>query len=156
MAKALIPLIIACTLACSPRANCPPAELHTAEGAEKALNDYYAAVSRDGLMAEFAYLDSSEAFFWVPPGYTAAIGFDSVASAIRRNANQWRHIEIGFDTVAVHLTGPQTATYSGRLHAEMTDTAGNVTDIHLVETGTLIRRADGWKLLCGQTSLIPR
>lgn len=155
MAKALIPLIIACGLACSPRPDCPPAELQTADGAEKALNDYYAAVSRDGLMAEFAYLDSSEAFFWVPPGYTAAIGFDSVASVIRRNANQWRHIEIRFDTVAVHLTGPHTATYSGRLHAVMTDTAGELTDIHLVETGTMIRRSDGWKLLCGQTSLIP-
>lgn len=154
MTRTFLSLLIALIFGCSPMADGPAEALPTAEGAEQTLHDYYAAVSDHGLLAEFAYLDSSEAFFWVPPGHNRAIGYDSVATSIRRNARQWQHIDIRFDTVAVHITGPQTASYSGRLHAAMTDTMGTVTNVRLVETGTLIRRADRWKLLCGQTTVL--
>jgi hypothetical protein len=36
----------------------------------------------------------------------------------------------------------------------MKDTSGKTNAFILVETGLVIRRADGWKLLSGQTALV--
>jgi hypothetical protein len=38
----------------------------------------------------------------------------------------------------------------------MTDTAGKTTVIHLLETGVMIYRKNGWKLYHGQTSMLPQ
>src|SRR5687768_6760744 len=46
---------------------------------EQTLNNYVAAVKKDGLTAEFDYLDRSSDFFWVPPGFSVAISYDSIA-----------------------------------------------------------------------------
>lgn len=118
------------------------------------LTAYCDAIRQKGLLAEFAFLDSSADFYWVPPGYPATIGFDSVAAAIRRNAASLRTVDNRFDTLSVTALGDSLATYSGRLQSLITDTAGNSSVARLVETGVVIRRATGWKLLCGQTSVI--
>jgi len=36
----------------------------------------------------------------------------------------------------------------------MTDTAGSNTRYRVIETGIVIRRPEGWKLLSGQTALL--
>ena len=43
---------------------------------------YHSAISREGLVGEFDYLDDSEDFFWVPPGYTSPLDFDSVKTIL--------------------------------------------------------------------------
>jgi hypothetical protein len=40
------------------------------------------------------------------------------------------------------------------LHSVVTDTSGKTSHHVLVETGTLIKRKGGWKLLNGQTNLV--
>jgi hypothetical protein len=36
----------------------------------------------------------------------------------------------------------------------MSDTSGKTSSFSLIESGVLIKREDGWKLLSGQTSII--
>lgn len=118
------------------------------------LSDYYNDIRASGLMAEFKYLDNSKEFFWVPPGFTSPISYDSVESIIKRNAPLLKSVENSFDTLMIIPLSKSLASYSGRLQSVVIDTAGNQSKTTMMETGVLIKRGDGWKLLSGQTSLI--
>lgn len=124
------------------------------EDVRMTLADYYADIRKSGLMAEFNYLDSSSDFFWVPPGYTTPLSYDSVAAVLIQNAPLYRSINNSFDTLHIIPLGKELATYTGRLSSTMTDTSGKTMIFSMVETGVLIRRQNGWKLLHGQTTLL--
>lgn len=114
---------------------------------------YNNAIRTDGLLSEFKYLDSSASFFWVPPGYDTPIFFDSVASVIRRNAPVLRKVDNSYESLTVVPVNDALASYSGKLRSVVTDTSGHTSTTTLIETGLLIRRESGWKLLCGQTTV---
>jgi hypothetical protein len=118
------------------------------------LNDYHAAIKKDGLMAEFKYLDSSPDFFWVPPGYQSALSYDSVRTILEANAKANVAIILSWDTLQIFPLSNTLATYSGIVNGAFTDTAHHTTRISMIESGTLIRREDGWKLLCGQSAVL--
>ena len=118
------------------------------------LNNYYNDIKQDGLLAELKYLDNSSDFFWVPPGYTTSISYDSVITILKQNAPAFKSIVNTWDTLRIIPITKELATYTGRLHSSMTDTSGAVSEFKLVETGILIKRKDGWKLLSGQTSIM--
>jgi hypothetical protein len=118
------------------------------------LFNYYADIKKDGLLAEFRYLDSSADFFWVPPGFTGSVSFDSVAAILKKNASLYRSINNAWDTLRVVVVSNEIATYTGKVHSKLTDTSGKVYEAGLIESGTVIKRGDKWKLLCGQTALI--
>ena len=120
----------------------------------QALDNYCTAVRRSGLTAEFQYLDNSSEFYWTPPGYTMAISYDSVAAILNRNARNFKSVVNSFDTLRVTPLSEEYATYTGRLTSRMTDTLGQTTTFTLVETGIVVRREEGWKLLSGQTSIL--
>jgi len=121
--------------------------------AKQTLNNYYNDIRQEGLKAEFRYLDNSKEFFWVPPGYSSPISFDSVAAILNQNAPLFKSIDNSFDTLNIIPLSKELVTYTGRLQSAMIDTAGQSTTITLMETGILIKRKDGWKLLSGQTSV---
>lgn len=116
------------------------------------LNSYHNDIERDGLMAEFRYLDSSEDFFWVPPGYNTALGYDTIKTIILSGAPGMAKAELQWDQLRVNPLTPGLATYSGVVSGSYTDTAGNVFPHWIIESGTVIKREDGWKLLSGQTA----
>ena len=118
------------------------------------LNNYFADVRKEGLLGEFKYLDSSTDFFWVPPGYSSPISYDSVASILRKYQTSYTAIENSWESLIITPLTNELASYSGRIHSITTETSGARKDITLVETGLVIRRHDGWKLLNGQTSVI--
>jgi hypothetical protein len=118
------------------------------------LENYYSDIKKSGLTAEFNYLDNSPDFFWVPPGYSNAISYDSVAKILKQNAPKYKTIINKFETLEIIPLSSELATYTGKLSSNMTDTAGTTLTFSLVETGVLIKRANGWKLLNGQTTLI--
>jgi len=120
------------------------------------LDDYYSAIRTGGMMAEFGYLDNSPEFFWVPPGYSSWISYDSVATVLKANAPAFSSVDNVWDTLRVDPLTREYATYSGTLYTTMTDTAGTVTRVSAIETGVVVKRKDGWKLLRGQTSLLPQ
>ena len=118
------------------------------------LNNYFADVRKEGLLGEFKYLDSSLDFFWVPPGYTSSISYDSVASILKRYQSFYTSIENSWELLVIRPLTNDLASYSGRIRSLVTDTSGIRKDITLVETGLVIRRQEGWKLLNGQTSVV--
>ena len=118
------------------------------------LHQYDDDVRTNGLLAEFAYLDSSEDFFWVPPGYNSPLSYDSVAVIIRKNAALLRSVDNVWDSLRIIPHSGSLATFTGNITSRSVDTSGNVTTVRLIETGLAVRRVDGWKLLSGQTSLL--
>ncbi len=118
------------------------------------LKQYYQDIKANGLKAEFKYLDHSPDFFWLPPGYSHALSYDSVASVLIQNAPNFTLIENSFDTLHIVPLSQTLASYTGRLHSFMTDTSGKLNSFSLVETGVLVKRRDGWKLLLGQTGVL--
>ena len=119
------------------------------------IRNYYADVRANGLLAETNYLDSSEHFFWVPPGYSSAISYDSVLGVLKQKAVMFRSIDNRLDTLRVVPLSLDLATYSARIHSRMVDTSGGESAFTLMETGLFIRREQGWKLFSGQTAILP-
>lgn len=118
------------------------------------LKAYHQAIAEEGLTAELEYLDRSPAFFWVPPGYETALSYDSVSAILKKNATTLRLAEFEWDTLRIFPLTDEIANYSGIVRGRTIDTAGVETKISIIESGTVIKRKDGWKLLSGQSALI--
>jgi hypothetical protein len=116
------------------------------------FENYFNAIASKGLMAEAGYLDQSQDFFWVPPGYHSPISYDSVMNILRLTAPRFTSVKNSFDTLRIIVLNEKLVTYAGTLQSVMTDTLGIVKSIQLIETGVVIKRGDGWKLLNGQTA----
>ena len=115
------------------------------------LKDYHHDIQRDGLLAEFKYLDSTDQFFWIPPGHASSLSYDSVRKILEVNASFVRQADFQWDTLQVVPLSEEFATYSGIVIGKITDTSGVITLSKILESGTLIKRGDGWKLLSGQS-----
>jgi hypothetical protein len=148
-------------ITCSLMASCQQqTELSTSQKKEieqsvrSTLTQYNMAIHEKGLNAEFAYLDSSLDFFWVPPGYATALTYDSVSAIIHRNANSFRSVDNKFSSLNIYPLSEQLCSYTGTITSLVTDAAGSTNKFDLVETGLMIKRPGGWKLLNGQTAVI--
>lgn len=121
---------------------------------EEMLSEYHAAIAKDGLLAEFTYLDDSDDFFWVPPGYSSVLDYDSVRSILTQNAPLLSYAKFTWETLEIYPLSAELGTYSGVLVSVTEDTAGTRTTAKMIESGTLIKRKDGWKLLSGQSRVL--
>lgn len=122
--------------------------------ATRMLTDYQRDVREEGFLAELRYLDRSDQFFWVPPGFSGPISYDSVRTILIQNAPRYERIDNRWDTLLVVPVGKVNAAFAGRVTSTSTDTSGTVFSATLLESGLLVRREDGWKLLNGQTSIL--
>lgn len=122
------------------------------EEVKQMLDSYHDDIKRNGLTAEFNYLDQSGDFYWVPPGYRSALTYDSVKSILEMNAKHFSHVELRFDTLQIFPLTENIVNYSGIVRGMMTDTSGSKTNVAIIESGTIIKRKDGWKLLSGQSA----
>lgn len=118
------------------------------------LNSYHQDIKDGGLTAEFKYLDSSSDFFWVPPGYSTVLTYDSVRTILENNSKAFSSIEFHWDTLQIFPLSNEIASYTGIVGGVMTDTAGLKTQTRIIESGVVIKRDDGWKLLCGQSAAL--
>ena len=118
------------------------------------LNNYFADIKKEGLTAEFKYLDSSSDFFWVPPRYKSSISYDSIAAILKTYAPFYQSTDNSWETLMINPLSHNLASYSGRIQSITTDSSGKVSKFTLIETGLVIKRETGWKLLNGQTSVI--
>lgn len=115
------------------------------------FNDYHDAIKQNGLPAEFEYLDDSEDFYWVPPGYQSAIKYDSIKAILIQNNKSIQSIAFEFERLEVFPLTSEIANYSGIVKGKMTDTAQVTSTFKIIESGTLVKRKNGWKLLNGQS-----
>jgi hypothetical protein len=119
------------------------------------LDNYFADILEDGLIAEFKYLDNSPEFFWVPPGYTSALTIDSVKSILLHHAAIYTSVQFYWDTLRLIPLSDNLVNYTGIVKGKMTDTAGFVSKVNLIESGIIIKRENEWKLLSGQSAALP-
>jgi hypothetical protein len=142
-------------LACQSAATLSDEEKATvAKEVRQMLISYDDDIRKNGLPAEFKYLDNSSDFFWVPPGFTNPLSFDSVADIIKQNAGLFILVDNKWDTLTIYPLTSELATFTGRITSTLTPVTGSLINTTLMETGTAIKRKDGWKLLNGQTSII--
>lgn len=118
------------------------------------VDNYYNDIRKDGLLAEFKYLDSSAQFFWVPPGYLNYAGYDSVAAAIKRNAPGFKSVDNRYDSLLIIPMTKNYAQFVLRTLSTTIDTSGDTSKTAFIESGVMVKRKDGWKFLSGQTSIL--
>jgi len=118
------------------------------------LHNYHRDIAGEGLTAEFKYLDPSENFFWAPPGYGTAISYDSVRRILEQNAPTVKLALFSWDTLKVFPLSKKIASFTGIVTGKIVDTQDVESVVRMIESGTLIKRNDGWKLLSGQTALL--
>lgn len=118
------------------------------------LKSYHSAIAKNGLTAEFDYLDNSPDFFWVPPGYSSALNYDSIASILETNAKNFKKVQFSWKSLELFPLSNSIVNFSGIVNGEMTDLSGKTTQMSILESGTLIKRSEGWKLLSGQSRML--
>ncbi len=123
---------------------------------KKMFENYHAAIKEGGLKAEFDYLDQSPDFFWVPPGYSSALDIDSVQAILTKNAPLYSAIDFHWTHLVVHPLSDRIATFTGQVGGVMADTNGMQQIISILESGTVIKRDSGWKLLSGQSRTLDK
>ena len=118
------------------------------------LHNYHEDMTNEGLLSEFKYLDNSDEFFWVPPGYLSSINYDSVRIVIEGAVPGLSSVRYSWTTLDIYPLHNDIASFTGIVSGSIVDTAGIQTDVTLIESGTVIRRGDGWKLLNGQSRFL--
>lgn len=122
--------------------------------AKQMLDRYFMDIKKDGLKSEFKYLDDSPEFYWVPPGYTTAVPYDSIAHILTGNASRYNSIDNNWVELTIVPLTSEFASYTGKIHSRIVFSSGEEMAVDLMETGVLVKRKEGWKLLSGQTSMI--
>lgn len=119
------------------------------------LDAYFSDIASEGLRAEFRYLENSEDFFWVPPGYSSALTYDSVRTILEESAGMFCSVEFSWDTLRIVPLSYNLATYTGRVRSMMVDTTGTMNIFRMLETGLVRRDANGrWWILSGQSRTV--
>ena len=121
--------------------------------ARSMLHTYLQDMNSKGLLSEFEYLDESEDFFWVPPGYKSKLDYDSVKSILLKNAPVLKSINNQWSDLEVYPLSAEHCTYTGEIHSLTVTQNNDTTEVDMLETGVLVRRDDGWKILCGQSRI---
>ena len=118
------------------------------------LHLYHEDMNNEGLLSEFKHLDNSDEFFWVPPGYLSSIDYDSVKTVIEGAAPGLSSVNYSWSSLKIFPLHQDIASFTGIVSGMIIDTSGTQTDVTLIESGTVIRRDDGWKLLNGQSRFL--
>ena len=147
-------ILLSILSACNKKENAVFKEAVVSSEVAKMLDEYHAAIKENGLMAEFKYLDNSSDFFWVPPGYSSALSFDSVKHILETNSKAFRSVEFNWDTLQIFPLSNEIANYTGIVSSLMIDTTGIQSTFSIIESGTVIKRGNDWKLLSGQSAIL--
>jgi hypothetical protein len=118
------------------------------------IDNYYNELRKEGLVAELKYLDSSNRFFWVPPGYLNYANYNVIAAAIKRNAASLKSIDNRYDSLLIIPLTNDYAQFVMRTISTTIRADGDSIKSAFIESGVMVRRKDGWKFLSGQTSLL--
>lgn len=121
---------------------------------QQMLESYHRDMSDSGLMAEFKYLDNSDDFFWNPPGYDSTLNYSEVRAEITKNSKIFKQVNYQWKSLRIYPLTATHANFSGIVKGEMTVNSGAGIKVEMLESGTVIKRNDGWKILSGQTALL--
>lgn len=112
---------------------------------------YDDSVRKSGINGEFFFLDNSEEFYWVPPGYKYALHYDSIAKILREYAPKFQYIDNNWETLEILALSEKYASFNGILNSTMITIDNDTTSGVFFERGLVVKRGEHWKLLSGQT-----
>ena len=115
------------------------------------LDNYFKSIRSKGLTAEYEYLDQSSQFFWVPPGFNSPISFDSVKTILDGNAELMKSVDFRWDTLYILPLSENIANYTGIISGKIVSQQDSVSLVKMIETGTVIKDKNRWKILNGQS-----
>lgn len=118
---------------------------------QKMFDNYHNDITKNGLTSEFKYLDESSDFFWVPPGYEKVLDYDTIKKILIENSKAINFIEFSWESIKIFPLTNKIANYSGIAKCVQVDINNNPITFKIIESGTLIKRKDGWKFLNGQS-----
>ena len=120
--SAVLTLLV--TNACRTKQPTAPEKQTIINNVRQTLNNYYAEIKKDGLTAEFKYLDSSTDFFWVPPGYTSPVSYDSVVAILKQNAPLYKSVINSWNKLQINPLTKELVIYTGTIHSRITEQSG--------------------------------
>ena len=150
MKQFLLITLIICVSACQTTQEKPDYSRIKKES-EDMLKAFHEAVNASGIIAEFDFLDSSSSFYWTPPGYSYAIEYDSIKTILLETHNTLLSAHFKWDTLDVFPLTETYSNYRGVVSCQMTGADSSEQSFKVLESGTLVKRADGWKFLSGQS-----
>jgi len=60
-------------------------------------------------------------------------------------------VDFYWDTLRIVPLSKNIANYTGIVKGSITDYQGGINQVSMIETGTVVRREFGWKILSGQS-----
>jgi hypothetical protein len=96
-------------------------------------------------------LDTTDAFFWIPPEFDKALNYNEVKRILLENVPSTEGIQFKWEKLEVFPLKENVATYHGIVLSSMPIDSAKMHQSRILESGTLIKRKDGWKLLSGQS-----
>ncbi|WP_298760461.1 hypothetical protein [uncultured Psychroserpens sp.] len=155
MKKIIIAFVIFQVLSCSKEKKDNYDKDKIIDEISEMFDNYHNDIRNDGLTAEFKYLDSTKSFFWVPPNYESALSYDSVKSILSLNSKSIKTANFSWHKVEFFPLSEKIASYSGIVNSEITDTTDSTATFQIIESGTVIKRKNDWKILNGQSAILP-
>ncbi|MGZ3854227.1 MAG: nuclear transport factor 2 family protein [Flavisolibacter sp.] len=118
------------------------------------IDNYYSDIRKEGLIAALKYLDSSNQFFWIAPGHMNYVSYDSVVSAVRRNAASMKSLDNRYDSLLIVPLSASHAQFAMRTISVSVDAEGDTTHTAFIESGVMVKKNGGWKFLSGHTTIL--
>jgi hypothetical protein len=115
---------------------------------------YDDSVRKNGIEGELYFLDKSDAFYWVPPGYKYALHYDSIANILHEYATKYQYIDNVWKTLEIMPLSEKYASFSGVLNSTIITIENDTIHSVLFERGLVVKRNKNWKLLSGQTVVV--
>ena len=107
------------------------------------------------LEAALNLFDDSPDFFWVFAPDTTMVSYDVFVARLKGAFRDYRSIDVVWDRMHVEPLTNEYAEYTGKYHATYTDASGKIFKATGLETGIVVHRSSGWKILNGQTYELP-
>ncbi len=117
------------------------------------LDDFHQDILQNGLVSELWYLDHSSEFFWIPPGYSSSLNYDTIKSIVISNSKTIKVTGINWETINILPLTKTIASYSGIVKCTQKEKSNSVS-LRIIESGTLIKREKHWKFLNGQSRIL--
>lgn len=116
------------------------------------MGNYLTDLNKNGMESQMKYMDNSDDFRWTYSNYRRVYLFDDMAQQLNKSENEGYSAHLTFDELEIIPISENIANYTAKLSG-FTKFDGKNSDVSILESGTLIKRKDGWKFLNGQTAL---
>ncbi|TXG34763.1 hypothetical protein [Seonamhaeicola maritimus] len=118
--------------------------------------EYHDDLIENGIKDIIKYLDESRDFFWLLSGNSSSSDYKTVSSLLLSHHPLVKYLEFDWNPLHIHPLTKNIAVYTGVVEGVQLDTSNIKSSFKVVESGTLVKRKDGWKFLSGQSKNVSK